>query len=180
MGRLFYFILFLSASLGLPVKTTCRLPLFLFFSLLRENVCVTQPCVSRSNLDGVDQLSHLSSLTLFPSSMATTTADNDVQVFPPPAFKPLLDEIAAQLVSHGATIAIAETSTGGLISAALLSVPGASKFYVGGATVYTPTSRKAWAGWDDQVAKHYLSVPFSLPLGVLCLTMRADMIPDGL
>lgn len=83
---------------------------------------------------------------------------NDVHVFPPPAFQPLLDEIAAQLVSRGATIAVAETSTGGLISAALLSVPGASRFFVGGTTVYTPTARKAWAGWDDQISKDYLSV----------------------
>ncbi|KAH0831280.1 hypothetical protein J3R83DRAFT_13915 [Lanmaoa asiatica] len=95
--------------------------------------------------------------------MATATSTgNDVQVFPPPAFQPLLDEIATRLVSRGATIAVAETSTGGLVSAALLSVPGASKFFVGGTTVYTPTARKAWAGWDDRIAKDYLSVPSSL------------------
>lgn len=78
--------------------------------------------------------------------------------FPPPTFQPLLDEIATQLVSRGATIAVAETTTGGLIAASLLSIPGASSFFVGGATLYTITARKTWAGWDDHTASNYLSV----------------------
>jgi PncC family amidohydrolase len=53
-----------------------------------------------------------------------------------------LDErVAKLLVARGETIAVAESSAGGLISAALLAVPGASKFYVGGAVVYTARAR---------------------------------------
>jgi nicotinamide-nucleotide amidase len=44
---------------------------------------------------------------------------------------------AALLKDRGDTIGVAEGSCGGLISAALLAVPGASAYYVGGAVVYT-------------------------------------------
>jgi nicotinamide-nucleotide amidase len=53
----------------------------------------------------------------------------------------LAERVAALLTARGETIAIAESSAGGLISAALLAVPGASKFYVGGAVVYTARAR---------------------------------------
>lgn len=49
--------------------------------------------------------------------------------------------IAAHLVERGETVAVAESSAGGLISAALLSVPGASAYYLGGAVVYTGAAR---------------------------------------
>ena len=47
----------------------------------------------------------------------------------------LAGEIAALLKARGETIAVAESSAGGLISAALLSVPGASAYFLGGAVV---------------------------------------------
>jgi len=56
---------------------------------------------------------------------------------------PLAEKIAAQLVAQRETIAVAEGSAGGLISAALLAVPGASAYFVGGAIVYTRTARSA-------------------------------------
>ena len=40
------------------------------------------------------------------------------------------------------TIAVSESSCGGLLSAALVSIPGASAYYVGGAVVYTRVSQK--------------------------------------
>ena len=49
--------------------------------------------------------------------------------------------IGATLKARGEKIAINESSSGGLISAALLSVPGASAYYLGGAVVYTPKAR---------------------------------------
>ncbi len=45
--------------------------------------------------------------------------------------------IAASLKQRGETLAVAESSSGGLISAGLLTVPGASAFFMGGAVVYT-------------------------------------------
>jgi len=56
---------------------------------------------------------------------------------------PLAEKIAATLIARKETIAIAESSTGGLISAALLAVPGASAYYGGGGVIYTPRARAA-------------------------------------
>jgi PncC family amidohydrolase len=53
----------------------------------------------------------------------------------------IAERVAQRLTERGETVAIAESSAGGLISAALLAVPGASKFYVGGAVVYTARAR---------------------------------------
>ena len=50
---------------------------------------------------------------------------------------PLAEAIGARLKARGETIAICESSAGGLISAALLAVPGASAYFQGGAVVYT-------------------------------------------
>src|SRR4051812_29975848 len=52
------------------------------------------------------------------------------------------EKIAALLTARKQTIAIAESSTGGLISAALVAVPGASAYFLGGAVVYTRQSRR--------------------------------------
>ena len=50
---------------------------------------------------------------------------------------PLADRIAALLKARAQTITVAESAAGGLISAALLAVPGASKYYIGGGVLYT-------------------------------------------
>jgi PncC family amidohydrolase len=62
------------------------------------------------------------------------------------ALKPLAEQIAARLIARKETIAVAESSTGGLIAAALLALPGASAFFLGGAVVYTKASRSALLG----------------------------------
>ena len=54
---------------------------------------------------------------------------------------PQAERIAAKLKARGETISIAESSTAGLISAALLAIPGASAYFLGGAVVYTRQSR---------------------------------------
>lgn len=52
---------------------------------------------------------------------------------------------AADLLrDRGETVAVAEGSAGGLISAALLTLPGASAYYRGGVVVYTPAAYRAW------------------------------------
>jgi nicotinamide-nucleotide amidase len=62
---------------------------------------------------------------------------------------PLAEKIAEVLKARRETIAVAESSSGGLISAALLSVPGASAYYLGGAVVYTLQSRRVLLDLPD-------------------------------
>jgi nicotinamide-nucleotide amidase len=59
------------------------------------------------------------------------------------ALLPLAQTIAQRLIARRETIAIAESSTGGLIAAALLAVPGAAAYFLGGAVVYTKSARAA-------------------------------------
>ena len=54
---------------------------------------------------------------------------------------PQAERIAAKLKARGETVSVAESSTAGMISAALLAIPGASAYFIGGAVVYTRQSR---------------------------------------
>src|SRR3954449_10366612 len=65
---------------------------------------------------------------------------------------PLAEKIGARLKARGETIAIAESSTGGLISAALLSIGGASVYFRGGSVIYTAYARSG-----------FLDIPNPLP-----------------
>ena len=65
---------------------------------------------------------------------------------------PLAEKIGARLKARGETVAIAESSTGGLISAALLSVGGASAYFRGGTVFYTAYARSG-----------FLDIPNPLP-----------------
>lgn len=67
------------------------------------------------------------------------------------------EQIAAKLIARQETIAVAESSAGGLISAALLSVPGASAYFLGGAVVYTREARRLLMGIGDAEMKGYRS-----------------------
>ncbi|ROW14173.1 hypothetical protein VPNG_04296 [Cytospora leucostoma] len=69
--------------------------------------------------------------------------------FPPPALKDAAEAVAKLLRERNETISVAETAAGGLVSAALLATPGASRLYRGGATLYTLESRIAFAGWTQ-------------------------------
>src|ERR1700751_917981 len=62
---------------------------------------------------------------------------------------PLAETIAARLKARGETIAVAESSTGGLIAAALLAVPGASAYFLGGAVAYTRLAKSPLLPLDD-------------------------------
>jgi nicotinamide-nucleotide amidase len=59
------------------------------------------------------------------------------------------DRIGRLLKDRGETIVVAESSTGGLISAALLALPGASAYFLGGAVVYTLVARRALLDLPD-------------------------------
>ena len=66
---------------------------------------------------------------------------------------PIAEQIAAKLIERKQTIAVAESSTGGLISAALLAVPGASAYFLGGAVVYTRDARRMLMDIPDEAMK---------------------------
>ena len=68
-------------------------------------------------------------------------------------FSPQSNQIGEKLKLLEHTVTVAESSTGGLISASLLSVPGASKYFVGGSVVYTLASRRAFLDLDRQRVK---------------------------
>ncbi len=54
--------------------------------------------------------------------------------------------IGARLTQQGERIAVAESTTGGLLAAALLAVPGASAYFAGGVVIYTQISRRELLG----------------------------------
>lgn len=64
---------------------------------------------------------------------------------------PLAARVAEELKRRKQTIAVAESSAGGLLAATLLAVPGASAYFLGGAVVYTKPARTQFLGiTDDQ------------------------------
>ena len=65
----------------------------------------------------------------------------------------IAEKVAAKLIERRQTIAVAESSTGGLISAALLAVPGASAYFLGGAVVYTRDARRILMDIPDEAMK---------------------------
>lgn len=69
--------------------------------------------------------------------------------------KELANEIAVLLIERGETVCVAESTTGGLVSAALLWVAGASKYYAGGAALYTLNSRTALVGVPASMFENY-------------------------
>lgn len=79
--------------------------------------------------------------------------------------------LGERLRARGETIAVSESSTGGLISAALLALPGASAYFMGGAVTYTTTARGALVGItaEQMVGLRSASEPYAL---LLARTMR--------
>jgi nicotinamide-nucleotide amidase len=79
---------------------------------------------------------------------------------------PLAEKIAARLIARKEKIAVAEGSAGGLISAALLAVPGASAYFLGGAVVYTVAARRGLVSFSDAEMKgiRAASEPYALLL----------------
>jgi nicotinamide-nucleotide amidase len=65
----------------------------------------------------------------------------------------IAEKIAAHLIERRQTIAVAESSTGGLISAALLAVPGASAYFLGGGVIYTRDARRILMDIPDEAMK---------------------------
>ena len=60
---------------------------------------------------------------------------------------------ARLLIEHNQSVSVAESSTGGLIAASLLSVPGASRYFMGGIVIYTIKSRLEFLDLDRERIK---------------------------
>jgi len=58
--------------------------------------------------------------------------------------------VGARLKTQKQTVAVAESSAGGLISAALLAIPGASAYFLGGGVIYTQVARRALLRVTDE------------------------------
>ena len=67
----------------------------------------------------------------------------------------LANDVAERLIARGETLAVAESTTGGLVSAALLAVAGASRYFAGGGVLYTRDSRIALAGVPAETYENY-------------------------
>lgn len=85
--------------------------------------------------------------------------------------------IADRLKARGETVAVAESSAAGLISAALLAVPGASAYFLGGAVVYTKAARGALLDITDADMEglRSSSEPYAL---LLARTVRVKLGAD--
>lgn len=86
----------------------------------------------------------------------------------------LAAEVGATLKARKQTIAISESSSGGLVSAALLAVPGASAYFMGGAVIYTGPARDAFLGVDLDSHKGMRSA--SEPYALLCAQAVRDKL----
>ncbi len=58
----------------------------------------------------------------------------------------MAQSVSAKLKERGETVSVSESSGGGLISAALLSIPGASAYFMGGGVIYTQDARHELLG----------------------------------
>ena len=90
---------------------------------------------------------------------------------------PLAAAVADRLKARGETLAVAESSSGGLVSAALLAVPGASAYFLGGAVVYTAKARMSLLGITREAVAGMRSAsePYALLLArTACENFGAD------
>jgi nicotinamide-nucleotide amidase len=90
------------------------------------------------------------------------------------ALAPVAEALAERLKARGETLAVAESSAGGLISAALLAVPGASAYFVGGSVVYTGKARMSLLGLTREAVAgvRSSSEPYAL---ILARTVRENL-----
>ena len=90
--------------------------------------------------------------------------------------------VAQKLTARQQTVAVAEGSCGGLVSATLLAIPGASKYFVGGSVIYTRAAKEAlypdretakgmrgateaWATWLAIAARERMSTTWGIGEG---------------
>jgi nicotinamide-nucleotide amidase len=65
----------------------------------------------------------------------------------------LEEVVARQLTLNGATIAVAESCTGGLLAERLTSIPGSSSYFLGGVVCYSNELKSAWVDVPEELIK---------------------------
>lgn len=83
-----------------------------------------------------------------------------------PTLASMAEAVGALLKARGETVAVSESSTGGLIAAALLAVPGASAYFIGGGVIYTHQAREALL--EARLADHPGMRASTEPYALLC------------
>ena len=76
----------------------------------------------------------------------------------------LAETVGQLLIERKQTLAISESSSGGLISAALLSISGASTYFMGGGVIYTHRARQILLeiDFEDHPGVRSSSEPYAL------------------
>ena len=84
-------------------------------------------------------------------------------------------EVGALLKARGETVAVSESSSGGIVSAALLSIPGASAWFMGGGVIYTHRARETLLeiDFDDHPGVRSSSEPYA-ELAAQAIRRRLD------
>jgi nicotinamide-nucleotide amidase len=84
------------------------------------------------------------------------------------------ETIGGLLKARRETVAVAESSTGGLIAASLLAVPGASAYFLGGTVLYTHKAREALLGIE--LGNHPGVRASTEPYALLCATTMRERL----
>ena len=79
------------------------------------------------------------------------------------SLKSMAEAVGALLKERGETVAVSESSSGGLASAALLAIPGASAYFMGGGVIYTHKAREVLLeiSFDDHPGVRSSSEPYA-------------------
>jgi nicotinamide-nucleotide amidase len=86
----------------------------------------------------------------------------------------MVRDLGAVLKQRSETVAVSESSTGGLVCAALLSIPGASAYFLGGGVIYTGAARHALLGLPADLPAETRSA--SEPYASLCARTIRDKL----
>ncbi|TNY19676.1 hypothetical protein DMC30DRAFT_417681 [Rhodotorula diobovata] len=89
--------------------------------------------------------------------------------FPPPRLLELAEQVVTRLRARKETLSLVETAAGGLVSSAILSVPGTSGVFAGSVVAYQLGARERWLGWTDDDTASYDG-----PTEAICLKLASS------
>lgn len=66
---------------------------------------------------------------------------------------PLAEVVGLRLLERGETVGVVESCTGGALAAAFTSIPGASRYFMGGVVAYDAGGKSRWVGVDPELVR---------------------------